>query len=223
MTPNTPTPNLAQDLIRIHKVITRALNVGKVKGIEYLQSGFPSAQLLLGFTSYTHCLSSVLGSHHQGEDTIAFPAFRKVIPSAPYAQLLVDHHAIEMLLALFPQAIGDVSGDAPENGLRIIVDTLQKITEVWEPHIQLEEQYFSKEAITAVIDCEEQKRIGEATSKYSQEHSGPPYWVVPFILFNLDIEDREIMAANFPPMIISELVPKVWKDQWAPMKSFLLN
>ncbi len=223
MTPTAPTPNLAQDLIRIHRVITRALNVGKVKGIEFLQSGFPSDQFLLGFTSYTHCLSSVLGSHHQGEDLIAFPAFRKVIPSAPYAQLLNDHHAIEMLLALLPQAIADVSGEALVNGLRIIVDAMHKITEVWEPHIQLEEYYFSRDALTAVIDLEDQRRIGEAASKYSQEHTGPPYWVVPFILFNLDLEDRVTMAANYPPMIMDELVPIVWKDQWAPMKSFLLD
>jgi len=223
MTPITPTPDLAQDLIRIHKVITRALNVGKVKGIEFLQSGFPSPQFLLGFTSYIHCLSSVLGSHHQGEDLIAFPAFRKVLPSAPYAQLLSDHHAIEMLLVLIPPAVADLSGDAPGNGLRIIVDTIRKISEIWEPHIQLEEYFFSKDAITGVIDLEEQRHIGEAAGKYSQEYSVPPYWVIPFILFNLDLEDRATMASNFPPMIMDELVPKVLKDQWAPMKSFLLE
>jgi len=219
----SPTPDLAQDLVRIHRVITRSLNISEVKGAEFLQSGFPSAQLLLGFTTYTHCLSSVLGSHHQGEDLIAFPAFRKVLPSAPYAQLLTDHHGIETLLALLPATIANVSGDAPDKSLRIIVDTIQKITEIWEPHIQLEEYYFSKDALKAVLDLDEEMRISEAASKYSQEHSGPPYWVVPFVLFNLDREDRKTMASNFPPTIMEELVPMVWKEQWAPMKSFLLD
>ena len=223
MTTPAPTPDLAQDLIRIHRVITRSLNITKTKGKEFLVSGFPSDQCLLGYTSYTHCLLSVLGSHHQGEDLIAFPAFRKVLPSAPYAQLLMDHHGIETLLAQLAPAIADVSSDAPDIGLRIIVDTIQKMLEIWEPHIQLEEYYFSREALSAVLDSEEQRLIGEAASKHSQEHSGPPYWVIPFILFNLDRKDRETMAASFPPMIMDDLVPKVWKDQWAPMKSFLLD
>ncbi len=221
MTPNNPNP--AQDLIRIHKVITRGLNVDLTKGIEYLQIGFSSLRAHLGYTRYTHCLSSVLSSHHQGEDLIAFPAFRKVIPSAPYAQLLNDHHAIDVLLAVFPQAIIDLSSDAQQNGLRVILSALQKILVVWEPHIQLEEEYFSIEAINAVFDMHEQVQISQAASKYSQEHSGPPHWVIPFILFNLEPDDRAMMAANFSPAIIDELIPKVWKDQWAPMKPFLLD
>jgi hypothetical protein len=218
MTPTSPTPDLAQDLVCIHKVITRAIYISLIKGREYLQP-----QLIHGYSSYFHCLSEVLGSHHRGEDLIAFPAFMKVLPSAPYAQLSADHHAVEMLLVLIPQAITDLSRNTPNKGLKAIVDTLGKLSAIWEPHILLEEHYFSKEAINAVIDLDEQRRIGEAAAKHSQEHSGPPYWVVPFILYNLEHEDRATMAANFPPMILDELVPIVWKDQWAPMKPFLLN
>jgi hypothetical protein len=216
------TPNLAQDLIRIHKVITRALNVDLTKGIEYLQSGFPEPQDKLGYSSYTHCLVSVLDSHHTGEDLIAFPAFRKVLPLAPYGQLAADHQEVEMLLASLPQAITDLSSKAPQHGLRVIVDTLRKISDIWEPHFRLEEHYFSKDALSKVIDLDGQRQISEAANKHSQEHSEPPYWVVPFILYNLEPEDRAIMAANFPAVITNELVPAVWKDQWAPMKPFLL-
>jgi hypothetical protein len=223
MTPNTPTPDLAQDLIRIHKVITRALYTSLIKGTEYLQSGFPQPQLIQGYSNYIHCLSEVLGSHHRGEDLIAFPAFMKVMPSAPYAQLSADHHAVDMHLAIIRPAITDLSGDTPVKGLKVIVDTLGKLSTIWEPHILLEEHFFSKETINAAIDLDEQRRIGEAASKHSQEHSGPPYWVVPFILYNLDPEDRAVMAANFPPAILNELVPIVWKDQWAPMKPLLLD
>ena len=34
--------------------------------------------------------------------------------------------------------------------------------------------------------------------------------------------DRAYMAGEMPPIISQELVPVVWKDQWAPMKPFLL-
>lgn len=221
MTPNTP--NLAQNLVRIHKVITRALDVSLIHGKEYLESESIQSQELPGYSRYTHCLASVLGSHHQGEDLIAFPAFRKVLPFAPYEQLAIDHHGVEMLLASLPQAITGLSGDTPKIGLSVIVDTLTKITEIWAPHIQLEEQYFSKEALNAVFILEEQQQISEASSKHSQEHSGPPSWIIPFILFNLEHEDSEAMAAFYPPTMMDELIPKVWKDQWEPMKPFLLD
>ena len=217
------TPNLAQDLVRIHKVITRGLEVSLSKGTEYLQAGFPQPQVLLGYSSYTHCLASVFGSHHQGEDLIFFPEFRKLIPSVPYGRLSNEHRAIEMRLVLISQAITDLSGNNQQNGLRMIVDTLGKISRIWVPHIQMEERYFSGETLNAVMDLEQQRRISEAASKYSQEHSGPPFWVVPFVLYNLGDEDRASMAATFPPEIMDELISNVWKDQWAPMKPLLLD
>jgi hypothetical protein len=219
----TNNPSLAKDLIRIHKVITRGLEVGLRKGEEYLSTGFSIPEELAGYSSYIHCFEAVLGSHHTGEDLIAFPAFRKVLPLAPYSQLSVDHHGVELLLALLAPAIADLSGGKHEEGLRVIVDTLSKISEVWYPHIQLEEENFAQEKLNAVLTFEEQKNIADASSKHSQEHSEPPYWVVPFVLFNLEQEERANMAAFFPPVIMNELIPIVWKDQWAPMKPFLLD
>ncbi len=216
------TPNLAADLIRIHKVITRGINVCLVRGREYLQSGFPQPQTLQGYSSYTHSLASVLDSHHTVEDIFAFPEFRSIIPSAPYAKLASDHNQIESLLTPLPPVIAELSEDA-HKGLLSIVDTLRKISEIWETHIQLEERYFSEATLNAVMSLENQRRISEAAGKYSQEHSGPPYWVVPFILYNLERDDRVLMAATFPALIMEEMVPTVWADQWAPMKPLLLD
>ncbi len=219
----TNTPHLAQDLIRIHKVVTRGLEVGFSKGEEYLKNGFSSPVELSGFSSYIHCFKAVLGSHHQGEDLIAFPAFRKVLPLVPYGQLSIDHQGVEMLLANLPPAISDLSNNKAELGLRVIIDTLSKISEVWYPHIQLEEENFSEAALNTVLTMDEQNSISDASSKHSQEHSSPPYWVIPFVLFNLEHEEREKMSAFFPPVIMNELIPVVWKDQWAPMKPLLLE
>jgi hemerythrin-like domain-containing protein len=218
----TLTPNLAADLVRIHKVITRGINVSLVKGREYLQSGFPIPEDALGYSCYAQSLASILGAHHTSEDLIAFPEFRQVIPSAPYAKLASDHLQIERLLATIPPAIAVLSEDA-EKGLLKLTDNLRKISEIWEPHIQLEEHYFSEGSINSVMDLKDQARISEATGKHSQEHSGPPYWVIPFILYNLEQEDRAFMAATLPTMVMEELVPKVWAEQWAPMKPLLLD
>jgi hypothetical protein len=223
MTTATLTPDLAKDLILIHKVITRALYISLIKGREYLQSGFPPTQLLAGYSDFIHCLEEVLKSHHQAEDLIAFPQFMKVLPSAPYAKLSTDHYAIAMLLKSIPQAVTDISGDSPNNGLKLIVDSLGRLSGIWEPHILLEEHFFSKQAISTAFSLEEQRRISIATNKYSQEHAAPPDLVIPFVLFNLDPDHRALMALNFPPMILDELVPVVWKEQWAPMKPYLFN
>ena len=221
MTTNNPT--LAQDLLRIHKVITRGLEVGLKKGKDYLISGFSSPEELRGYSSYIHSFASVLDSHHSGEDLFAFPALRKVLPLAPYSQLATDHRSVEMLLARLPKPITDLSGNQPGEGLNVITDTLAKISEVWYPHIHLEEANFAEEKLNAVLTIDEQKNISAATAKYSQEHSDPPYWVIPFVLFNLDRDERAKMAVNIPPKVMNELVPIVWKDQWSPMKPFLLE
>lgn len=217
------TPNLAQNLICIHKVITRGIAVGLSTGEGYLKTGFPVPQERLGYSSYTHCLATVLGAHHTGEDQIGFPEFKKVLPSAPYAQFSIDHHKVEMLLIDLRRAITDLSGDTPDYGLQGIVNGLDKISEIWYPHIKLEEENFSEKALNSVFSNEEQKRISDAVGKHSSEHSEPPYWVIPFVLFNLERTDRETMAATIPPTVVNELVPIVWKDQWAPMKPYLLE
>ena len=218
---NPPKPNLAQDLVRIHKVITRAIEVCQGRGAEYLKSGLPDPVELAGYGSYTHCLMTVLGAHHTSEDQITFPEIRKVLPSGPYARLAAEHHGIAQLLSWLPARILDLSID-PINAISGIHSTLQKVSNLWPPHYQLEEKVFNEQAINSLLSPEDQIRISQAASRHSQEHSEPAYWVVPFILFNLESDDRMTMASFFPPEIMGELVPVVWKEHWEPMKPLLL-
>ncbi len=218
-----PTINMAQDLIRIHKVITRGLEVSLRSGDQYLDAGFPQPQELAGYSSYVHCLKEIISAHHTSEDQIIFPEVRKVLSTAPYEQLTSDHLKIETLLTTLPQAIADLSGDQPKKGAEIIVDTLGKISSLWYTHIGLEETNFSEAAVDRLFPKDEQKRISDAAAKHSQELAKPVYWIVPFTLFNLEPEERVKMAANIPAAVLDDLVPKVWKEQWAPMKPFLLD
>jgi hemerythrin-like domain-containing protein len=219
---NLPTPNLAQDLVRIHKVITRSIDVSLSKGKEYMQRGFADPTELAGYASYVHCMVTVLSSHHTGEDQIAFPELRKVIPSAPYSRLAAEHHQFSRQLDRLPAPITGLPAEAV-NSTSTIVNALEMISNLWPSHYQSEERYFDEAAIQAVLSLEEQRSISQATSKHSQDHSEPAYWVVPFILYNLEYADRMTMAAFFPPQIMAELVPVVWKDRWAPMKPLLLD
>lgn len=219
---NQPTPNFAQDLARIHKVITRSIDVSLSTGKEHMQHGFVDPTELTGYASYLHCMMTVLSSHHTGEDLIGFPELSKVIPSAPYSRLAAEHHQFSRQLDRLPTLISGLSAD-PMNSTSTIVTIIEKISNLWPSHYQSEERYFDEAVIQAVLSLEEQGRISQATSKHSQEHSEPAYWVVPFILYNLEYPDRMTMAAFFPPQVIAELVPVVWKDHWAPMKPLLLD
>ncbi len=215
------TPNLAHELIIIHKVITRGLDVSLIKGREFLRAGFSTPSALTGYSRYTHSLVAVMNSHHMGEDLIAFPAWQKLIPSAPYARLASDHHLIENLLELIRPAINSLTIN-PQLELNAIVDSFFKISNIWASHYPLEEQYFNHENISMVMSLEAQRQLNEALTIYTQEHADPLYWIVPFVLYNLNLEDRASMAAYFPPAMIEEYIPKVWADQWGPMKPLLL-
>ena len=216
-------PNLAQDLLRIHKVITRGLKVSMAKGREFMEAGFPEPIVFQGYKSYAHSLASVLAAHHQGEDQIAFPAFRISLPNVPYERLAADHHVIESLLAQVNQAEISLSGQLQDSALKALVDRLNEIFAVWEPHIQKEEFHFSKKNVSKAISLEEQGKLSAAMGKDSQARAQPTALVVPFVLYNLEPEDRSVMVSTLPPMVMNELLPKMWKDQWTPMKPFLLE
>jgi hemerythrin-like domain-containing protein len=218
-----PTSELARGLLRIHKVITRGLEVGLRAGGEYLDKGFTQSQQLTGYAYYVYSLGADLKAHHTSEDMVVFPEARKVLPMAPYERLASDHQKIEKNLTPLFQAVADLSGEMPEKSVKLIVDALEKISAVWYPHIQVEESNFSEAAMSSAFPLGEQMRIGEAASKLSQEYATPPYWVIPFTLFNLEPEERKMMLALLPPAMMDELVLKAWKDQWSPMKPFLLD
>ena len=84
MTQKNDEIKLAGDFLRIHRVITRGLNVCVSKGAEYLNAGYPDPDTQQGFVLYLQTLTSVLSAHHLGEDEVAFPALKLKIPDAPY-------------------------------------------------------------------------------------------------------------------------------------------
>ncbi len=215
-------PSPARDLVRIHRVITRGLATGLEKGNHFRQAGFEEAALKQGFCDYCRSLAIVLGGHHQGEDAIVFPAFKQKLPQAPYDHLAAQHKQIESCLSSVHEAVDEITG-APGPGLDRLLDGLNEITEVWAPHIRMEESIFSHEVLCEVMSPAEQGDLAARIGKFSQEHSAPPYLVLPFVLFNLDSEDRTALLANMPGNILDDLVLKAWKDQWAPMKPFLLD
>ncbi len=223
MIPKDNLPSLAGDFLRIHKSITRGLTVGVTRGSDFIRDGFPDPGLQQGFGLYLQALTAVVSAHHLGEDEIAFPALRQKLPSVPYERLSADHIAIEKALDLVKSILPELARANPEAALVKAVDGLKRIRAVWTPHIEIEQMAFSPTAIAEAMTFAEQAQVSMDFAKHSQEHVGPPFIALPFVLFNLASTDRAEMAAMMPKMLIEQLIPGEWKEKWAPMKPFLLD
>lgn len=217
-------PNIGADAIRIHRIITRGLKVGIERSRAFAQEGYPDAATQGGFISYVQSLASVLHGHHVTEDDLIFPYLRDRLPEAPYDLLSAQHRELEPLLEETQATLEAVAAEAqPGAALDDLNRTLSRIAEIWYPHIQIEEERFGVQALAALIEADEHVRLGKESAQYGQEHAGPGYLTVPFMLYNLPAEDRAILAQAMPPVVTQQLVPGEWKEQWAPMAPFLLD
>jgi iron-sulfur cluster repair protein YtfE (RIC family) len=215
--------NLGFSLIRIHLVITRALTVSVERGRSFAQTGFPDASIQSGFACYARSLLSVLRGHHMSEDELAFPYLRQRLPEAPYEVLASEHRAMVRILPQVEAAIAQSATSAePTAALNDLSQAVGRVIKIWNRHIEKEERHFSVSALAALIEPEEHVRMNRLIAEFSQQHSGPDYLVIPFMLFNLSGDHREAMSREFPPTVTEQLVPTVWRDKWEIMKPFLL-
>lgn len=217
-------PNVGADMLRIHRMITRGLNVSAERGAIFAQEGFPSAAIQQGFLTYLQALAGVLNAHHLVEDETAFPYFRTKMPDAPYEKLMADHRAIEGVLEELQGAVKAVAGGVqPADSLRALNGVVSTLASLWHPHIAIEESLWSPDKVAALMSEEENVQLSERMGESTQKHLHAPPIEVPFALYNLSPEDRAAMSGTLPPVVMKQLVPLVWRAQWAPMKPFLLE
>lgn len=213
-------PNVANDLIRIHKVVTRGLEVAIERSQAFARGGFPDAATREGFVSYVRALVSVLHGHHLTEDEVAFPYFRAKLPDLPVDELRAEHRQMEPILEEI-QTILD--GAIEAETLEGLNRALRRMAALWQPHITKEERGFDPQTVGAMLTVDEQVQLAQQFAQHSQEHAGPDFLVVPFMLYNLSSEDRVAFSQALPPIVTQQLVPVAWKEKWAPMKPFLLD
>jgi hemerythrin-like domain-containing protein len=220
----TSGPNLGVDLLRIHRVITRGLRVGMEHSHTYGQDGLPDDATGAGFLDYVQALASVVHGHHLSENEVAFPYFRDKLPEIPFDLLMEEHKAIELRLQEIGAALEKARGDlAVGQALRELNVALTKTDDLWHYHIPKEEHGLRPDVLGPMLAPEEHVRLARELAQHSQEHSGPDYLVVPFMLYNLGPEDRAVLSQSIPPVVTQQLVPVAWKEKWAPMKPFLLE
>lgn len=211
-------PNLATGLLCTHHIITRALDVS----IKYLSDGLIDENLKKGFIDYIQSFKTVLTTHHHLETQKIFPYFRDKIPDLPVDQLNREHGKIGVLLNEIDGIISDTDDELlSENSLEQINTALIGINEVWHPHIEVEEKYFTLEIMDRLLDKEETIRLLESYKPFIMERYKPDYLVLPFQFYNLSPKEREIWARQLPEVITKKMIPIDWKNEWTPMTEFL--
>jgi hemerythrin-like domain-containing protein len=214
---------IAANLMAIHDVITRGLKVSIESAGKFAAHGFADATEQAGFLNYVRALVSVLDGHHITEDDIAFPYFRDKLPKAPFDRLSAQHQEMVPLLGQIGAAVERCEKPGQvEAGLRDMEATLRRVDAMWHPHIQIEQEHLVEKA-DALLSVEEQLSLLRSVGEHVQKHTGPPYLTVPFTLYNVPAQEREVFTKGMPAEVTGHLVPVVWKEQWASMVPFLLE
>ena len=213
---------IADNFQMIHNIITRGLQVS-IDNLDAVIKGKTQLhEKPQGLYNYILSLAVILHSHHNTEDELVFPYFKKILPNAPYARLNADHLVVSGLLGELHAALKKCEKDEQtDSELGKMLLALIQINEMWHPHIQVETEEFLGKA-DALIAPEEQMRLIALFSEHGQKLSQPPFLVIPFLIFNLPADEREKFTRGIPAEVTGHLVPVVWKDQWESMKPYLL-
>jgi hemerythrin-like domain-containing protein len=219
---NQQESNVAVSFFNIHNIITRGLRVSLESVQEVIQRGFQDEESQEGFFNFIRALTSVMNAHHLTEDEIVFPYFRDKLPEAPFDSLTYYHHLMVLILDEINLAVGKCANkDQLETELMNIENALARLNEEWPYHIQPETDEFINKA-DALIPVEEQLRLVRLFAEHGLKNAVPHYLTVPFMLYNLPLEDRMIFSQGMPAEVIQNLVPVVWKEKWESMTPFLL-
>ena len=211
-----PKPNIGLDLLRIHRVITRGLAVAHENCQAFAAGGFPDDTTREGFWKYCQGLEANAHGHHMTEDDLFFPTLQERMPDTDFDVLMAEHQEMHDILTEMRTA--RETGSLADMGR-----ALSKMADLWHPHIEQEEIVFRPEIAAEVMTVPEHIEMAQKAAAHSQKHAQPAPLAVPFLLYNLEGDDRAHFLAVMPPMVTQQLVPVVWKDEWAPMKPFLLD
>jgi hemerythrin-like domain-containing protein len=213
-----PFPNVGNDLLRIHKVITRAL----VVSMQNSQGANLPEERQKGFVEYGRALTILLHAHHTGEDELAFPFWRTRLPAGPFDRLSEQHRQmgsyLEQIEGWLTAGLAAWQPDAVSN-LHQVLTGLQTL---WQTHIVLEEATIGPDASRQYLTPAENEQLGRQLAEHGQAHTRPNELVMPFIVYNLSGSDRAEFIKLLPAVISQQLIPFAWKSTWAPMTPFLL-
>jgi hemerythrin-like domain-containing protein len=213
-----PLPNVGNDLLRIHNVITRGLTVcwQKSQGTDLAESHRE------GFVTYMRALTILLHSHHAGEDELSFPFWRIRLPNGPFDKLGEHHRQMITYLDQIERWLKAGSTAWQSDAMGQLHQTLTELLNLWQTHITLEEATIGPENSRQYLTSTENEQLGRQLAEHGQTHGQPSELVMPFVLYNLSGTDRAEFTKLLPPVMTQQLIPVAWKEAWSPMIPFLL-
>jgi hemerythrin-like domain-containing protein len=215
--------DFASDLLVVHKVITRALDVAAESGPAAFDARITDPAKFDGYIQYVDCTMRQLHEHHGNEDTVAFPMLRRIDPQEPYDLLVSQHAAMIQTIEHIEGLIADIKGKTPSVDMQEhLLSYLKQLRTSWQTHISEEEAHFGPDGISPSISMADRVKIGKASVRYGSLHSSPLALMLPFALFNLEEDDRATMANMMPGIVTKFLIPVLWRSKWAPMRLYLL-
>ena len=211
--------NVGKSLIIIHKALSRSLDMA----VESSQGDVLKPELREGYQKYIQALVSLLDAHHLGEEEIAFPFLRKIIPNGPFDQLISHHRRIAVQLELLKAwlASGASAWEGPE--FAKLNQALVGLNSIWVTHVGLEEDTMGPDAVGQLLTPEESDSLDKQLSAHGQQHALPGELVIPFLLYNLPLKDRAAFSQTLPPVVVEQLIAHAWAPAWQPMRPFLLQ
>ena len=211
--------HLSKGLDLIHKVLSRPLDVGISHLDKCLISNKVDIENHDGFKDYINSLVNVFFGHHHGEDEIMFPTFEEKIKGADFSKLKKQHKELHPLA----EKIKDkVNIDIPTiDNYREIRELLKETKDLWVEHRDEEEKTVELD-IEPVLSSKEQIELGEKVGEHGRSMSKPATLILPFIIYNLEGNDREEFTSDMPWILKKFIVPVIWKKKWEKMKPFLL-
>jgi hypothetical protein len=210
-------------MLLTHSIISRALEVSIEHISQYTDNFNTKESFFTGFLNYVESFSTVLSVHHHLETDEIFPYFKKIIPEAPYELLNEQHKVMENNLKEIKCILSNLrEKDKDIIYFRQLEAALSLISENWYPHIKIESIHFSPVKLENLINTDDMSYLHQKLNKYNMDHWKPDYLIVPFILYNLNPNVREIWAQELPKIFTEKLIPHTWKPKWESMKPFLL-
>ena len=206
-------------LIRIHKVVTRGLSIS----MQCSRGTGPEPDLRDGFQRFVQALYSGFVVHNDGEDEIAFPLFKMSFADGPFEVLSSQHRQMMPLLDKVNAWCNQGSTAWETASIAGLHSTLSELNSLWHKHFPIEQILFGPRECERMLTPEENAWLDEQLAVHAAQYSHPGELVLPFILYNLEGDDRAAMSSAMPQVIAEQLVPFDWKPSWAPMHPFLLD
>jgi hemerythrin-like domain-containing protein len=217
-------PNIGVLMVRIHNAVTRGLAVSIERSADFIMNGYPDAATQDGFVTYARTLGILINAHHLAEDNVVFPYLKTKLTKAPFDKLSADHKTMDPILKEI-QIAANMMAILPQGGepLKTLNSAVTRISEIWHPHIAIELfNLYEAKKTDDVMNADEQLKLMMAAAQYSMKE-GDPGLLVPFILYNLQADERAYMEHTLPPFFLQEMIPVVWKNKWEPMRPFLIE